>query len=443
MGNVGEIVKIIHDVTSFTAVYAIQKCFKSMLCGIVIMPALFLLCRVWRRKNATACCYCMLMLIPMAFMGMSRLFYQKYFCYVTAALCSYAGAWLGVPYFCVMLALIFRFMQKNRKLGKKLKRCPQIAGAFVMKRAVHKITAKDRNPFQRYYLRRVDLYLADTDESPFSGGILRPYIVMPRAVWEGYSQKDCMTILCHELMHIKSGHIVWLTLFRCLTFWWWINPLVYLCENRLREYIELACDESCIFYAGLSGREYGGVLLSMVEQYQGSQSAVAASFSDVRGRLKRDDFSVLKRRIGYIAGRGGKSRYKKRIGFGVFLACMAAVFILIAATSYPRFTLLQELAVYNEDIGLIAYDTPLLREAFLVEDGTLSVNSEKFDEFIASENITDEYIYVSFECIMKLPGMGGGGNVGMVNVQDPRDIFYLAADTWTNRMLEFYLKYLI
>jgi len=322
---------------------------------------------------------------------------------------------------------------------RKLKTCMQITDTDVMKEAIHKITAKDRNPFQKYYLNTVKLYLVDTKESPFSGGMVFPYIVMPKTVWLGCGPKECTTILCHELMHIKSGHIIWLTLFKFLTFWWWINPFVYLCENKIKESIELACDEGCILYAGFSCREYGGVLLSMVERFSGMQVAVAASFLD------KDNFTVLKRRIGYIAGRNNKYdfQYKKRIGLGIFSVCMVAVFVLIMYTSYPRYTKMHEFAVYDENTKLIAYDTPLLRETFFVEDGTLYINSEKFDEFVASENIKNEYVYVSFECIMKLPGMGGGGNVGMVNVKDPRDIFYLSADTWENRMMIFCLKYLI
>lgn len=84
-----------------------------------------------------------------------------------------------------------------------------------------------------------------------------------------------------------------------------------------------------------------------------------------------------------------------------------------------------------------------MQEAFKIENGRLLVDKSKFEELVASENITDEYVYASFDTIMKLPGMGGLGNVGMVNVADSDDIFYLSEDTLCNRILAFCLKYLI
>lgn len=41
---------------------------------------------------------------------------------------------------------------------------------------------------------------------------------------------------------------------------------------------------------------------------------------------------------------------------------------------------------------------------------------------------------------MKIPGVGEGGNTGMVNTKDYDDIFYLAADTLDNDIMEFLLK---
>ena len=41
---------------------------------------------------------------------------------------------------------------------------------------------------------------------------------------------------------------------------------------------------------------------------------------------------------------------------------------------------------------------------------------------------------------IKVIGVGGGGNTGMVNTKDYDDIFYLADDSVTNDVLEFLLK---
>lgn len=437
--TVREILAAMHSLMYFAVVYWLTKCLKSMLCGIILMPGILLFRRILRDKNATARCYFMLLLLPMTFMGMSRLFYQRHFARVTVFLSNHVSSWQGYFYFSVVFVLAAYFCYKNWRLRRRVAQCVQITDTSVINRVIHTVTWKDWGAFQKWYLCRVKIYIADTNESPFAGGIMMPYIVMPRVLWEGQNRECRDAILCHELMHIKSGHILWLTLFKFLTFLWWANPFIYLCEAALKEDIELACDESCILYAGISKQEYSNVLLTMIEQLHCRQDAAAASF------IGKNDFTVLRKRIGYIAGRDNSRsfQYRKRVCFGVFSVCITLVSIVISMTSYPRYTVIRELTVYDESICVIADDTPLVREVFSVENGELCINQEKFEEFIEVENIKDEYVYVSFDTIMKLPGMGGLGNVGMVNVSDTSDIFYLAAPTLTNKIMEFCLKYLI
>ena len=54
--------------------------------------------------------------------------------------------------------------------------------------------------------------------------------------------------------------------------------------------------------------------------------------------------------------------------------------------------------------------------------------------------IDKDYVYISFGGYMKIPGIGGGGNTGMVNTKDYDDIFYLADDSVSNDIMEFLLK---
>lgn len=438
--TVWELLDVVQNFGRFASIYCFAKCLKAMFCGTMLMPVLLLFRRALRGKNAFGCCYLMLMLLPTAFMGMSRFFYQKPLYRVTAVMNKHMlKAGYGYVYFGVMFALVIFYLARNRRLRRQLKYCPDISDAGVIKELTGTITSTDKTTFQRRYLKRVTVYLADTDGSPFSGGIWRPYVVVPRVVWEDWQEESRRAVLCHELMHIKSGHILWLVLFKALTCLWWANPLVYLCEAALKEDIELACDESCVVCAGIPKHTYGCVLLGMIEQLNGRQNVTAASFLD------RNDFSVLRKRIGYLAGRSGGSRFfrGRRACFGVFAACMALVSAGIAATSYPRYTVLREFYVYDEDVNLIAgHDVSLVQETFSTEDGALYIDKEKFAELVATEHITDDYVYVSYDTIIKVPGMGGGGNVGMVKVSDPDDIFYLAADTLENKILIFCLKYL-
>lgn len=413
------ILKAFREMARFASIYCFSKCMKTLLCGLCLIPVILLIHKVLRRKSAVLSCYLWLLLVPMAFMGMSRLFYQRYLAVVTIVLSEYVKEWCGYVYFGVMLVLTANFIISHVRLRRRLERLPQINDNRVGK---------------------VKIYLSETNESPFSGGIVKPYIVMPGSVWESPDKKGRDIILCHELTHIKSGHLIILTVFKLLTFWWWLNPLIYLCESMLKEDIELACDACTIAGTGITRHAYGCVLLGMAEHLGQNANMVTASFMD------RNSFRILKKRITYLSGKradnAGLTR-QRRVGAVLFSGLILTAFVLIMKTSYPRYTVINEIYVYGEDMALIACDTPAVHDAFAVEDRALRIDERGFDKFLEKEKVSGDYVYVSYGTVMKLPGMGGCGDVVMVNVEDAADMLYLSADTIENVMLELFLKYVI
>lgn len=247
------------------------------------------------------------------------------------------------------------------------------------------------------------------------------------------------TLLCHELLHLKSGHILWINLFALLRIYWWFNPLVYLCEKLLRQDMEQACDEGCLYYTGVSEREYGRLLLAMAARQENMRLAGAATF------LRDRDYHSLRNRIGSLRGKCGLRKYRL-IHRNLTLGCAALLalgILAVGATSYPRYTRMQELVLYDEELRLICNDTPQLREAVQVVDGFLQIDPERMDACLKELEFEGEYVYLSFDTIMKVPGSGGCGNVGMIEPGNYEDIFYLRAETWENDLLEFCLKYLL
>ncbi len=415
----------------FASIYWLSKCMKTLLCGICVMLVLLMVRGILHKKSAVLSCYLWLLLLPAAFMGMSQLFYQKYFVYVTAYLGKYIKAWYGYVYFGVMFYLLAVFIARNVMLRKRLKQMPQIYDTSVINACSQGLGGR--------YLKCVRIYCSDTNESPYSGGMIKPYIVVPKAAWERLDDNSRNVILSHELTHIRSGHIVLLTVMKLLTFLWWINPLVYVCQSLLREDIELACDECTIAQTGITRQGYGYVLLGMIARFCHNQNIAVASFTE------KGDFRRLKRRITYIGKRRADSAgllRQMRAGAAVTAVLLLAAFVLIGETSYPRYTVLDEIYVYGEDLGLIACDTQEVRDAFWVEGRTLHVQDEAFQRFVEQEDVAGEYVYISYGSVMKLPGMGGCGEVVMVNVADSTDIWYVSADTIENHMMETLIKWL-
>ena len=415
---------MLKSIAEFTSIYCFSKCMKTLLCGFCLMPVILLIRRAFQKKNAIFCRYLWLLLVPMVFMGMSRLFYLKYFVYVTGYLGKYGKAWHGYLYFGVMFALMSLFLVKNISFRCALKKMPQIYDISVIN-------------------QRVKVYASEIDASPFSGGIISPYIVVPKGVWESLDEKSRDVIIRHELTHIKLGHIPLLIVFRLITFLWWINPMVYLCERKLKEDIELACDEYTIADTGITKYAYGCVLLGLAEHFSQNTKVVAASFID------RTDFDTLKERIKYIgAGKADKDRVFRQRRTGILLA-LTIVFMLsavIVMTSYPKYTVIEELYVYGEDMRLIACDTPAVNRAFRVEGKKLYIDAEGFASFLQEEQISDAYVYVSFGTVMKLPGFGGCGDAVIIGTDEEDDVdnmVYLASHSIENRLAEIFLKYII
>ncbi len=422
----------------FYAIYATSKCEKTMICGSVILLFIFL---VHGRRSKTPVWlryYSIFFLFPMVFMSMSKLFFVRPFVWITAWSSVLLKPLYAQIYMTVMLLLLFVFFIRHAWLRRRIQRLPLLARKELAWQAIDRVTAGAGNRWRKKYLQSVRIYVTDRCESPFSGGIVRPYIVLPSKLLDEWGQDKCLTVLCHELIHIGMGHIVMLTLFELLKIYWWINPLVYICEHMLREDIEFLCDEACVFTAGVSKIEYGTILLEMITMFSGVCRSETAAFAE------KNTFVVLKRRICHLGQTPGRRQAGRQRRSRLCLAgALAVLLFAIMATSYPRYTVMAEIALFNEELELVDYDSPRLREAVEHRDGELVLDEGRFAQLLREEQIDGEYVYVTYDTIMKVPGVGGGGNVGMIAVDDLSDIFYLRADTWENDALEFILKYLI
>ena len=120
MATVQEILVVFKNFLDFASIYCLIKCLKAMLCGIAVMPFILFIHRLLKNKLATTSCYVMLLLALMPLMGMSRLFYQKHFAWVTVVLSEYAKVAYGYIYFGVMFALAGVFAIKMFQMKKQM-----------------------------------------------------------------------------------------------------------------------------------------------------------------------------------------------------------------------------------------------------------------------------------------------------------------------------------
>lgn len=452
----------------FVCQYGFSKCMRTAVCGLALMLPLL----IWHRRrerrgggNAELNFYSWFLLFPAALTGMSKLFFQRWSIRLYGLTMAVSASWVSSVYFAVMLALAGWWLVRKVLLARRVRKlyCWRSRGNRFHRGTkdwqdcVRQVTARDSRGLARRYLSRVGVYVARDGNSPFCGGVFRPYIVMPELYLEPGTEdaraggeeapdyagwrltEQGKVLLCHELLHLKAGHILWINLFALLRIYWWFNPLIYFCERFLQQDMEQACDEGCLYYTNVSEREYGRLLFQVAAGQEPVQLAGAATF------LKNRDYHSLKNRIGNLRGKCGRKQYwrtHRHIGWGCALILTLAV-LAVGLTSYPRYTRLTGLTLYDEGLHLICDDSPKLRAAVQVVDGYLRIDPERMDLCLEELGAEGSYVYLCYDTIMKVPGVGGGGNAGMIALADYEDILYLRAETWENDWMEFILKYLL
>ncbi len=423
---------------NFAFSYELMKCIKTMLAGSVVALLLLFWQGIQKRKNPYLNIGSMFLLFPMCLMGSSKLFFTGKLWHISNWLCKEIKPWYGKIYLIVAGGLFAGYVGKSLRLSKRVRSLPLFLNRELSNRLVQKVSEGDRVPFFYWYLKRVRIYETQEAVSPFSGGLWHPYIVVPAQIVQGWSEEEISLILCHELLHIKAGHIWILTAFSFLRIYWWINPLIYICEKKLREELELACDESCLYYMKAERQRYAGALLHTLYLAQGMHRESILAF------LRKDSFGELKRRLEALK-RTEEEKYRKKVKRSLICSGVltGAVLAGTISFSYPRFMRMEEIFVYNSRLEMLFLDSEEVEQAVQCIKGKIKIEEALLEEILRVERIEDPYIYISYDTIMKVPGIGGGGNVARVSTEDFTDIWYLADDGIENKILDFLLKYMI
>jgi HEAT repeat protein/beta-lactamase regulating signal transducer with metallopeptidase domain len=133
----------------------------------------------------------------------------------------------------------------------------------------------------------VRLYESPDVGMPVTLGVLRPTIIVP-PVATSWSEERRLTVLVHELAHIRRNDVATCLTARVACALHWMNPLVWRAARKLRDECERACDD-LVIRSGMTASTYADDLLDIVRNAGSSRSpAVAlpmAQRSDFEGRL--------------------------------------------------------------------------------------------------------------------------------------------------------------
>ena len=114
--------------------------------------------------------------------------------------------------------------------------------------------------------RKVSVRQWEGTATPFTYGVLRPVILLPKSLAEE-APRQLKFVLAHEYMHIRRYDAVKkiVLLFTCCVHWF--NPLVWVMCILANRDMELDCDEHVIKYLGRDSRaDYAYALIDLEEQ---------------------------------------------------------------------------------------------------------------------------------------------------------------------------------
>lgn len=339
--------------------------------------------------------------LPVLFVGKMKFYYENtigvmLFTWLPQIFLNHI--WIYWLYFFGVFVSMARLFTRRRKLQKMVAKLEKRTMQFSLNTG-----SKTMSP------GRAVVYVSEAPVTPFTTGLFRPKIAVPRVILEEYDEEELQTVFLHEQVHIRLGHLWIYFMWDVLRALLWVNPLLHLGTRLLREDLEEICDWVTIQRSGRTSYAYGQLLLKSMRLLQAENEGVNmyATF------MGNEEYQDVRRRITQIAG------YKpyRRIAllgmlFAVFLGA-AGMVLGIENVSYGRCNENDSMLVYAFDAGskesqLLAQDNSL-HNMISYDDNYVYVKREAFENFLQEKNAVGE-IFIVFGGFYKLPGFVGRGH---------------------------------
>ena len=280
------------------------------------------------------------------------------------------------------------------------------------------------------------IYVADIPVTPFTIGILRPGVIMPEIMLKKYDSEEIQTILLHEKIHIRLGHLLFYFLWDILRVLLWINPLFIVGTKYFREDMEEICDWVTIQRSTGKAYTYGQMLLKSMRLLQ----AESEEFNMFPAFAGDKEYKNILQRIKRIAG---YKPYKQIAAIGTLIAvmlCVIGTVYAVKSMSYEKNIEIEgPTLIYGYDNGNVTFVdySDKLDQIISYDDSYVYVDKEAFDSFLHEKDAKGE-IYIVFGGFQKLPGVGGFGyTCQYVSDTDEKTVqlpYYNYKDDWMMRL---------
>ena len=249
--------------------------------------------------------------------------------------------------------------------------------------------------------------VTEMDVSPCAIGLLYPRIIIPSVMTEKLSKEQLKTVILHEKIHIRLGHLWIFFAWEIFASILWINPLLMLMEKKLRSDMEQICDRVTIQQSGYEPEEYGKLILKSSIWFRPNTNGLPAMLTG------EGIFRDIKERFEKIRDYSPYDRRKVAAGVAVFIAALSLAFVFIRYESHVKYEILPDVVVGDGYGRTYAdYDVATQNGAFLRTEDGIMIDAKKLREILPEGFPRNRYVYFYYDIVMKLPGIGGGGEVG-------------------------------
>lgn len=257
------------------------------------------------------------------------------------------------------------------------------------------------------FLEGASVRVTDMNVTPFTVGLIRHKIVLPKIMLERCSHKELRMVIEHERTHIRLLHLWYALAWDALRCLFWVNPFFTIYQKEFRSDMEDICDRVCIQNSGQAAHTYGLFLLKALRllRFERVELPTVAAYAGER------EFTEIKKRMEKIAG---FCPYRKGTCVGMAAAAaflLAFLFFGIQANSYARCNETEEITIgsFDGETKIVSYDTKKLRQMISYDDRYVYVDQKPFDDFLRQKNAKGD-IWIVFGGFYKLPGIGGAAD---------------------------------
>lgn len=154
--------------------------------------------------------------------------------------------------------VIFRFEQKRREDRSLMAQDADGASHSVRELALH-LGLDLKFPLRKV----VDIYVSDGfSGSPFTGGVLSPYICLPRNAVARLNQDEISAVIAHELGHVRSFDLLGTLLVQAIGDFFWFVPGYRRLSRRIDRLREVLADRAAV-RMGASAARLASALLKL------------------------------------------------------------------------------------------------------------------------------------------------------------------------------------